>query len=240
MVKRNYLATIGLAAALAAPMPILAWQNDNNNQANNQSNNQGDRDRTGTTSNMDQMGSRDEQLTNRVQNRLYDSLSLFGSDIQVQARKHTVTLTGKVADENAKQRAERIANRTPGVYDVENKLEVDSQYVTNRRTNVPDDRLSRDVAQAIGRELNAKPDQDWLFGWDVSAGQWEIEVDADGGVVTLSGDAKTYGDANRAVQAAAKVPGVKSVRNNIGLSWETRMNNSNWGNPYYGYYPYWY
>ena len=77
----------------------------------------------------------------------------------------------------------------------------------------------------------------------VAAGEWEIEVDADGGVVTLSGDARTYGDMNKAMRAAAKTRGVKSVRNWIALSWESR-------NPYgYGYdyhpfanryYPYWY
>jgi osmotically-inducible protein OsmY len=184
-----------------------------------------------------------KRLASRVESRLASSLSLYGSDIDVSAEDGTVTLTGKVADQQARQRAGHLARRTAGVDRVDNQLQVDKAFVDKRTgVNVPDEQLAKQVAQKIAAELNADAEEDWLYGWEVEAGAWEIEVDADAGVVTLGGDAASYDAMRTAVLTARDSPGVHAVRNDMDLSVDTRYDRG-WGyGPGYGYpgrYPYW-
>ena len=184
---------------------------------------------------------RNRSLAASVESRLAESRTLAGSDINVQSSQNGVILTGKVADDKAKRRAEVIAMRTRGVNNVQNQLTVDQAFVDQRRNkNVPDEQLSKNVAEQIAKALNARANEDWLSGWEVQAAQWEIEVDSDGGRVTLGGDAASRSDMQTAISTARDVPGVQSVENDMSLS---ARYGYGYDYPYYGYgygwgYPY--
>lgn len=68
----------------------------------------------------------DEQITTRVNTGLSVNRELNSSSIDVDSDDGVVTLKGKVASDNAKQSAERIARSVLDVKDVKNELEVDS------------------------------------------------------------------------------------------------------------------
>lgn len=66
----------------------------------------------------------DKRILEDVSDRLYLDPYIDASDIEVQVDKCDVVLTGTVEDRNAKRRAEDIAESTPGVKNVENRLRI--------------------------------------------------------------------------------------------------------------------
>lgn len=128
---------------------------------------------------------RSRSLAASVESRLAESRTLARSEIEVQA-SNGVILTGKVAGEDAKRRAEVIAMRTRGANNVQNQLTVDRAFVEQRRNvNVPDEQLSKNVAEQIAKALNARGERGLALRREVQAARWEIEVDSAGGRVTL-------------------------------------------------------
>ena len=154
---------------------------------------------------------RDGRLADRIEVKFAQRRSFSRSDIDVSANNRTVTLTGKVDSENQKQRAERLARSTPGVEEVNNQLTVDAN-LSNQTEEVPDDRLSKNVAERLADELPfAEADEDWIYGWEVNGANWDFDVDADEGDISLEGEVGSYGQYLSAVRAARDVPGVRSV-----------------------------
>ena len=66
----------------------------------------------------------DSAIAKQIEGKYITEPQLKGSDIQVQMKKGTATLTGTVWSEEQRQMAERIARQTEGVREVKNKLEV--------------------------------------------------------------------------------------------------------------------
>jgi osmotically-inducible protein OsmY len=66
----------------------------------------------------------DATLFRSVQRRILDDPDLDDLAIAVQVTKGVVSLQGEVPDEDARARAEEIARETPGVVNVENRVEV--------------------------------------------------------------------------------------------------------------------
>jgi len=68
----------------------------------------------------------DATLFRSVQRRLLDDDELSDLAIAAEAKRGTITLRGTVPDEEARARAEEIAQATPGVFSVENLIELES------------------------------------------------------------------------------------------------------------------
>ena len=197
---------------------------------------EGDRSRTA-----DPNQSRGPMLENRVYNRLASSGSLSGADIKVTVNGNTAVLEGAVADEQAKQRAARLAQRVSGVESVTNNLRIDKAAVDKtRNVQVSDDQLSKQVAERLAKEHfpHAQVERDWAFGWEVEGDGWEFEVDVDDGDVTLSGDVPRTGMIAEVLRTTRSVPGVRTVTSEL-------RHNHYYGpygygpyGPYWGGYPY--
>jgi osmotically-inducible protein OsmY len=68
----------------------------------------------------------DVTLFRSVQRRLLDDEELGDLAIAAQAKRGAITLQGTVPDEEARARAEEVARTTPGVFSVENRIELES------------------------------------------------------------------------------------------------------------------
>lgn len=76
----------------------------------------------------------DERIKEDVNDRLSDDPYIDASDVDVAVTSCEVTLTGTVADRNAKRRAEDIAERVSGVTNVENRLRVGGRTIEGATT----------------------------------------------------------------------------------------------------------
>jgi osmotically-inducible protein OsmY len=160
---------------------------------------------------------RDAEVRHRVVERLAASRSLQGSTVWVTVADGKVVLRGLAADERAARRAVELARRTEGVREVESEIDTDPSLREWLRTEVTDEVLAREVAERIAAEAfpNARRSEDWLFGWEIDGRNFELDVDADMGTVTLSGSVPSPEDAERALSAARRTPGVRSVQMDV-------------------------
>jgi len=157
---------------------------------------------------------RDAAVRERIVERLAASRSLQGSDVWVAVADGHVTLHGRVADEASKVRAVEIARRTPGARAVKTDLHSDPTLLEWASIQRKDEVLAREVAERLVAEAfpRARLEEDWIFGWEIEADSFEIDVDADMGTVTLTGDVPDGEDAERAIAVARRTPGVRNVR----------------------------
>ena len=186
-------------------------------------------------------------LEDRVFARLAQRDAL--ADIDVTATRDIVTLTGTVAREHAWRRAPRIARQTPGVRDVEDRLEV--RPPDARQSRVADSVLAQRVAEEIVAAIpRAKAGADWWSaGWRVEGEDngWSFVVESDGGAVTLQDNVRRYDILRKAVEAARAVDGVRNVRSGLEVepfySFDPYFYGYRYGYPYgypeFAYGPYW-
>ena len=72
-----------------------------------------------------QKASSDDQLHDKVKERLASDRDVKGGGIEVDVKDGVVTLSGKVRDDRAKLKAEKIVRKVPGVKNVVNDLVVE-------------------------------------------------------------------------------------------------------------------
>lgn len=113
-----------------------------------------------------------------------------GDEIQVRAQGGVVTLSGRVADAQARRMIRQEILRLPQVLDLRNELEPPA----------PAGDLATQVRALLARE-------------SVRIG--DLTVAAEGGVVTLSGAAEGWFDRDAAERLAWTLPGVHEVRNEV-------------------------
>lgn len=150
-----------------------------------------------------------QALANQVNMRLASRSSLAGSQIQATAQGNNVTLTGTVPEQDMKERAVAIAKQTPGVNNVTDQITVRAGAAF---AEVDDDQLAKNVAQALAQKFpGARAEERWLFGWQVTGNNIEVDVEADDGRIMLDGDVQTSQQIIDAIQAARQVSGVRAV-----------------------------
>jgi hypothetical protein len=158
----------------------------------------------------------DTRLADRVYVRVTERVPA-ARDVRVSARGSTVALAGSVPGEEDRERVVRIARSTPGVDRVRDQLEIGAP--APRADRVDDEALARHVAHAIADAMpGTKVGPDWWFsGWRVEGPDnvWSFTVEADDGVVLMSGDLPRHALARQAVKSAAQVPGVRSIRSDF-------------------------
>jgi osmotically-inducible protein OsmY len=141
---------------------------------------------------------RDEKkLYTRVRRVLweYEPLRASHAEIFIDVAGRQVQLRGRVRTQPQKIIAEMLVRRMSDVSDVENGLVADPEAV-------------RAVADALAQDERTAP--------------YVIRVDSRHGIVTLRGEVPSAGVGDAAVEIAARVPLVNSVRSYLAVGGETR------------------
>ncbi len=130
-------------------------------------------------------------------------------EVNVDTKNRVVSLNGIVDSPAARDKAVEIAHATAGVADVIDNLTVKQGDVAS---GVP---ISESAAQAVDdAAITAKVKARLLA--DALVGGLKIDVDTNGGVVTLSGDnLKSQAEIDQAIRLARGVEGVREVRSNL-------------------------
>jgi hyperosmotically inducible protein len=140
----------------------------------------------------------DAALAMRVGSRLTADLDVRRHEIDVDVLNSVVTLRGIVGNEEEREAAESIAERTRGVERVRNLIELESEV---------DEAEKSDMAMRvkIGTQLAADPD----------VRRTDIDLDVQEGEVTLSGVVANDYAREEAERIARSVEGVRDVRNEL-------------------------
>jgi len=143
----------------------------------------------------------DAWITAKAKLALLTSEHVSATSVNVDTTSGQVTLHGKVRSAAEKAEAERVVKGLDGVKSVRNMLQVVSESRTDS-VKVADQDLKDRVEKALGSDQALKDS-------DIAV------ASVNDGVVLLKGDAKTIGDHLRAVETAARVPGVRRVASEI-------------------------
>lgn len=143
-------------------------------------------------------GMSDSWLTSKAKIALFADDRVKGRQVSVETTNGVVTLRGKVDSAEAKSAAESIAKGVDGVRTVKNELQVVAP--TDRATVDAND---ADIKKAVEDSFAKDPRLS------------KIDVRADRGTVTLTGDADGIGTSARASEVARNVPGVRAVKNDL-------------------------
>ncbi|HEY7928369.1 MAG TPA: BON domain-containing protein [Steroidobacteraceae bacterium] len=154
-------------------------------------------------------GISDSSLTARVKATLADDSRLQGSDIHVKTDARVVTLRGKVASDEQRRAAERVAENVRGVNSVDDELSVDGDS-DHARSH---ERAHQDVAKAerVGSDswITTKVKSE-LVG-DAGKRGFDVHVKTLHGVVMLRGHLPSEQDVREVRDIAKNVQGVRDV-----------------------------
>ncbi len=143
---------------------------------------------------------KDSWLTSKAKIALFADDRVSGSSITVETKNGVMTLRGKVGSADEKKAAEEIAKSVEGVTSVKNQLQVVAAG-ERKAVDAKDDDLTKSVKDRLKKDARLKGS--------------DVEVRADKGVVTLTGEVKDLGARARASEVARGVPGVRSVKNEL-------------------------
>ena len=143
----------------------------------------------------------DAWITTKTKLVLLTTEGVSGTAINVDTILGKVTLHGKVRTAEEKVKAESIARKIDGVLEVRNLLQIVTQQ-GEKAVQVADDALKPRVEKALQADSSLK--------------ESSISVKSvNKGVVLLDGTAKTLSAHLRAVETAARVPGIERVASEI-------------------------
>ena len=156
-------------------------------------------------------GSPDVGVTTKVKAKFAADDVVKASQIEVETRNGTVTLTGNVDSEDAKERALQLARDTAGVVKV-----VD--MIAARRASGSGDapepaRTAGEVVDDSGITMSVKS----RLLDDPQVKGLKIDVDTREGVVFLTGSVRSDAERQQAIQLAKDTKGVRDVQANLTL-----------------------
>lgn len=155
----------------------------------------------------------DANTTARVEMQLLWDDTTSGLDIKVDTKDGTVTLTGNVATEKERERAERIATRTKGVKEVVSKLQVAPSDTIGAKAS----RMTDEAAQAVSDTwITARVAASIRFSGDID--HKHIHISTQDGVVTIRGRVSTASERDAATEIASEIAGVKRVDNQLSVT----------------------
>lgn len=137
----------------------------------------------------------DEKIKKAVEDAFLYDPRVFSFKPEVKVDNGVVTLTGKVDNLKAKRAAEEDAKNVVGVFTVRNYLKVRPVTIPNN------DDLENDVSNALLRDPYVE--------------EYEIEVEAENGVITLGGAVDSYFEKMQAEDVASRTKGTVAVNNNL-------------------------
>ena len=180
---------VALVAGLVAVAPLAAGAQDKMDKAVDKTKEVAKDTKTVVT---------DSWLTSKTKIALFADDRVKGSEVKVETKDGVVYLRGKVDSADAKAAADSVAKGIDGVKSVKNDLQVVSPGV--RKTV---DAKDADIAKAV--ETRVKRESDLK----------KVDVRADSGVVTLTGEVPTITASAKASEMARGVNGVRSVKNEL-------------------------
>jgi hyperosmotically inducible periplasmic protein len=140
----------------------------------------------------------DSWVTSKTKIALFSDDRVKGSQVKVETIAGVVHLRGKVDSAEAKAAAASVAQGIEGVKSVKNDLQVVSP-VARKAVDAKDSDIAKAVESRLSRESGLK----------------KIDVRADAGIVTLTGEVPTITASAKASEMARGVNGVRSVKNQL-------------------------
>ena len=187
--SKQQILMMTLVAGLVAVAPLTAGAQDKMDKAV---------DKTKSVAKDAKVAVTDSWLTSKTKIALFSDDRVKGSQVKVETIDGVVHLRGKVDSAEAKAAATSVAQGIEGVKSVKNDLQVVSP---GARKAV--DAKDADIAKAVESRLSKSSDLK------------KIDVRADAGVVTLTGEVPTIVASAKASEMARGVDGVRSVKNQL-------------------------
>lgn len=180
---------MALVAGLVAVAPLTAGAEDKMDKA---------ADKTKSVTQDAKVAVTDSWLTSKAKIALFSDDRVKGSQVKVETKDGVVHLRGKVDSAEAKAAATSVAQGIDGVKSVKNDLQVVSPGA-RKAVDAKDADIAKAVETRLGRESDLK----------------KVDVRADAGVVTLTGEVPTITASAKASEVARGVNGVRSVKNEL-------------------------
>jgi hyperosmotically inducible protein len=180
---------MALVAGLVAVAPLTAGAQDKTDKAV---------DKTKEVAKDTKVAVTDSWLTSKAKIALFSDDRVKGSQVKVETKDGVVFLRGKVDSAEAKAAAESVAKGIDGVKSVKNDLQVVSPGA-RKAVEAKDADIAKAVESRVRRESDLK----------------KVDVRADSGVVTLTGEVPTISASAKASEVARGVNGVRSVKNEL-------------------------
>jgi hyperosmotically inducible protein len=181
--------TMALVAGLVAMAPFTAGAQDKVDKAV---------DKTKGVAQDAKVAVSDSWLTSKTKIALFSDDRVKGSQVKVETVDGVVHLRGKVDSAEAKAAATSVAQGIEGVKSVKNELQVVSAGA-RKAVDAKDTDIAKAVESRLSREADLK----------------KVDVRADAGVVTLTGEVPTISASAKASEVARGVNGVRSVKNQL-------------------------
>jgi hyperosmotically inducible protein len=189
MQKTKQTVMMALVAGLVAVAPLTAGAQDKMDKAV---------DKTKSVAQDAKVAVTDSWVTSKTKIALFSDDRVKGSQVKVETIGGVVHLRGKVDSAEAKAAATSVAQGIEGVKSVKNDLQVVSPGA-RKAVDAKDADIAKAVETRLGRESDLK----------------KIDVRADAGVVTLTGEVPTITASAKASEVARGVGGVRSVKNQL-------------------------
>ena len=180
---------VALVAGLVAVAPLTAGAQDKMDKAVDKTKEVAKDTKTVVT---------DSWLTSKTKIALFADDRVKGSEVKVETKDGVVYLRGKVDSAEAKAAADSVAKGIDGVKSVKNDLQVVSPGA-RKAVDAKDADIAKAVETRVKRESDLK----------------KVDVRADSGVVTLTGEVPTITASAKASEVARGVNGVRSVKNEL-------------------------
>jgi hyperosmotically inducible protein len=189
MHKSKQTMMVALVAGLMAVAPLTAGAQDKTDKAV---------DKTKSVTQDAKVAVTDSWVTSKTKIALFADDRVKGSEVKVETKDGVVHLRGKVDSAEAKAAADSIAKGIDGVKSVKNDLQVVSPGA-RKAVDAKDADIAKAVESRVKRESDLK----------------KVDVRADAGVVTLTGEVPTITASAKASEVARGVNGVRSVKNEL-------------------------
>ena len=189
MQKSKQTMMVALVAGLVVVAPLTAGAQDKMDKAV---------DKTKDVAKDAKVAVTDSWVTSKTKIALFSDDRVKGSQVKVETIGGVVHLRGKVDSAEAKAAATSVAQGIEGVKSVKNDLQVVSPGA-RKAVDAKDADIAKAVETRLGRESDLK----------------KIDVRADAGVVTLTGEVPTITASAKASEVARGVGGVRSVKNQL-------------------------
>jgi hyperosmotically inducible periplasmic protein len=195
---------------LCLALGFMAGCNENSSRAEQQEN----PNQVGTTETRS-----DTAITAELKGKITDDDLLDHTDISVDTNNGVVALTGTIATDAQKARAEELAKNTTGVVSVNNQLGLNPDHGKGMVGNA-EEKAKEGYSETKDALSNARITSEvkLKFAADDTVKALNIDVDTNEGVVTLTGTVNSKKELDHAVRLAKSVDGVKHVKSNLTVS----------------------
>ncbi|MFZ8200363.1 BON domain-containing protein [Alteromonas portus] len=175
------------------------------------------------TDNKWEKGAKDAWIDGKAEATLLFNGNLDSFDINTDVKDGNVVLTGKVENSVDKKLAEELIANIDGVMSVDNKLTVVSDKdMHDGMSDDMEDAADEGTSELTDAKIATVIKTRLLMDTDISG--FDIDVDVENGVVTLTGEVDSDAEHDLAVEIAKNASDVKDVESNLRVVTETAMN----------------